>query len=989
MKIKFNPNLEFQNEAIDAVVNIFEGNPTCQSNFTVAYASDQTGTEGRLMSNLGIGNKLDTNFDEEDIRKNVNNIQLKNGLAQSDNIKKGEYHFTIEMETGTGKTFVYLRTIFELNKKYGFTKFIIVVPSVAIKEGVMTSIDMMTADFKQWYDNVIFSAKEYKSKNIESIREFATADNVRIMVMTVQSFNKDSNVINKDHERTNGLKPLEFIRDTHPIVIIDEPQTTVSTKKSNDAVMSLNPLCTLRYSATHKDKHNLMFRLDAVDAYQRQLVKQIEVASVLSKDNHNDAYLKLISVDNKKMPITAKIEIDVSEKNKIKREVVTVQNTHDLHERSGYREQYSGYLITGINTGTGNESVQFANKDRILLGESRGDMDDDVIKRKQIHMTIKEHLDKEKKLKKDGIKVLSLFFIDKVSNYRTYDEKGFPIKGKYAKWFEEEYKNLIQSPKYITLFNDVDIDTEAEYVHNGYFAKDKKKDSSGQSIWKESKGSANTAADEDIYSLIMRDKERLLSFDSKLKFIFSHSALKEGWDNPNVFQICTLNETKSKMKKRQEIGRGLRLAVDQDGNRTEGFEINTLTVMANESYEDFAAALQKDIEDEEAIKFGIIEKHTFANITIVNEAGEYEYLNQASSEEIWSYLKENNYIDNKGKVTDELKNDLKSTAVSIPDKFQDSEQKIIQVIKKIAGNLNIKNKDDKVSININKRRYLSPEFKELWNRVKYKTTFSVDFDTEKLIQICSEEIMKNLKVEKAKLIYSKGLIDINEAGAVAEEEDRYSVDIEDMKYILPDVITYLQNETNLTRKTLVRILKESKRLDDFKKNPQKFMDEVSLIIQRKMRYLIVDGIKYERIGDEAFYAQELFENEELTGYLSKNMLESDKSVYDYVVYDSDVEAEFAKRFEHNERVKVYTKLPGWFRIETPLGDYNPDWAVFVEKDGEEKLYFVIETKGNIIAEELRAKEWSKIKCGEKHFEAIGSGVKFERHDDFNKFIENI
>lgn len=981
MRIKFNPNLEFQNEAVGAIVDIFEGNPTCQSNFTVAYTTDQTGTEGRFLSNLGVGNKLDSNFDEEDILRNVNKIQLRNGLAQSNNLKKGDYHFTIEMETGTGKTFVYLRTVFELNKKYGFTKFIIVVPSVAIKEGVMKSIDMMTADFKQWYDNVIFSAREYQSKNIEAIREFATADNIRIMVMTVQSFNKDSNVINKDHERTNGLRPLEFIKDTHPIVIIDEPQTTVSTKKANDAVMSLNPLCTLRYSATHKDKHNLMFRLDAVDAYQRHLVKQIEVASILSKDNHNAAYLKFVSVDNRKMPITAKIEIDVLKKNKIKREIVTVENTHDLFERSGHREQYKGYLITGINAGLGNESVEFANKDTIFLGETRGDMNDEVIKRKQIHMTIKEHLEKEKKLKKDGIKVLSLFFIDKVENYRIYDEDGNAQKGKYALWFEEEYKNLIQKSEYRTLFKEVDIETEAEIVHNGYFAKDKK------GKLKNTKG--NTAADEDIYGLIMRDKERLLSFDSKLKFIFSHSALKEGWDNPNVFQICTLNETKSEMKKRQEIGRGLRLAVDQDGNRTEGFDINTLTVMANESYEDFAAALQKEIEDEEAIKFGIIEKHTFANITIINEAGEYEYLNQGASEEIWSYLKENSYIDNKGKVTDELKNDLKSSKVVLPDKFIESEKKIIQVIKKIAGNLNIKNKDDKVSISLNKRRFLSPEFKELWDRIKYKTTFSVDFDTEKLIQICVEEIMTNLKVEKAKLIYSKGLIDINEAGTVAEEEDRYAVDVEDVKYALPDIITYLQNETNLTRKTLVKILKESKRLEDFKNNPQKFMDEVSLIIQRKMRYLIVDGIKYERIGDEAFYAQELFENEELTGYLEKNMIESDKSVYDYVVYDSDVEAEFANRFEHNERVKVYAKLPGWFKIETPLGDYNPDWAVFVEKDGEEKLYFVIETKGNIIAEELRAKELSKIKCGEKHFEALGNNVQFERHDDFNKFIENI
>ena len=354
-----------------------------------------------------------------------------------------------------------------------------------------------------------------------------------------------------------------------------------------------------------------------------------------------------------------------------------------------------------------------------------------------------------------------------------------------------------------------------------------------------------------------------------------------------------------------------------------------------------------------------------------------------------NYLNNEEYIDKKGKVTDKLKLDLKDGKVNLPQEYEDSKEKIIKVMKKIAGNLNIKNKDDKRAINVNKRRFLSPEFKDLWDRIKYKTTFSVNFDTEELIKICSEEIMKNLKVDKAKLVYSKADIDINEAGTVAEENDRYTLDVENARYILPDVITYLQNETNLTRKTLVRILKESKRLEDFKNNPQKFMDEVSIIIQRKMRYLIVDGIKYEKLGEDEFYAQELFENKELSGYLSKNMLESDKSVYDYVVYDSDVEAEFAKKFESNNRVKVYAKLPNWFKIETPLGNYNPDWAVLIEKDGQEKLYFVIETKGNILAEELRGRELSKIACGHKHFEAIGNGVQFEQHDDFNEFIESI
>ena len=978
MKLIFDPDLDYQIEAINSIVSIFEGNPTCQSNFTVANLRGQV---GMYETNLGIGNKLDSRFDEEDIKKNVNFIQLKNGLAQSKEIKKNQYHFTIEMETGTGKTYVYLRTIFELNKKYGFTKFIIVVPSVAIKEGVVKSIDMMTEHFKLHYDNVIFNANEYKSKDIENIRDFATSDHIRIMVMTVQSFNKDSNVINRDHERTNGLKPLEFIRDTNPIVIIDEPQSTISTQNAKDAVMSLNPLCTLGYSATHKDKYNLMYRLDAIDAYQKQLVKQIEVSSIVSKDHHNDAYLKLVSVDNKKSKITARIEIDRKKNGEIKRDIITFKKDDDLFEISGGREQYSGYQITEIYTAEGSEYVDFSSKDYITLGEVRGELNDDVIKRMQIKKTIEEHLDKELRLTSEGIKVLSLFFIDKVANYRSYDEEGNPRKGKYALWFEEEYKEIIKKPKYRTLFNDVDIDSEAEAIHNGYFAQDRKgklKDTNG-----------NTLADEDIYGLIMKDKERLLSFDSKLKFIFSHSALKEGWDNPNVFQICTLNETKSEMKKRQEIGRGLRIAVDQNGKRKRGFNINTLTVMANESYEDFVKTLQKEIEEEEGIKFGIVEKHSFANITVGTESGGHEYLNQEKSEKIWSYLKEKSYIDVNGKVTDSLKADLKDGKVKLPEEYKEAELQVIQIIKKIAGSLNIKNADDKQLVKINKRRFLSPEFKELWDRVKYKTTFSVNFDTEELVKVCSEEIKNNLRVDKAKMIYSKAKIEINKGGAMSEESDRYGVVVEDMAYELPDIITYLQNETKLTRKTIVRILKESEKLGDFKNNPQKFMDEVSSIIQRKMNYLIVDGIKYEKLGDDEFYAQELFKNEELFGYLTKNMIESEKSVYEYVVYDSDVEEEFAKKLEGNNRIKVYAKLPSWFKIETPIGDYNPDWAVLVEKDNEEKLYFVIETKGKIEPEELRGREDKKIKCGIKHFEAIGNDAQFQVCKDFNDFIEGI
>lgn len=982
MKLKFNSDLDYQKEAISSIVNIFKGQTPAQSNFTVSALTDSIGTEGKLITDLGVGNKLE--LDEEDILNNVKEVQLKNGLKPSTlaDLGKNNYNFTVEMETGTGKTYVYLRTIFELNAKYGFTKFIIVVPSVAIKEGVIKSIDIMTEHFKGLYDNVIFKASEYKSQRLDIIRDFAISDNIRIMVMTIQSFNKDSNVINIDNEKTNGVKPIEFIKETNPIVIIDEPQSAASTKTSMDAIKSLNPLCTVGYSATHKDKHNLMFRLDAVDAYERQLVKQIEVASVISKDNNNAAYIKLISVNNKKSPIKAKIEIDKwdPKKGTIVRVAKEYKVEDDLYELSGRRDLYRGYQITEINAKEGDEYVSFVGHEPIRLGEVRGEIDDDIIKKTQIRKTIEEHLNKELRLKKEGIKVLSLFFIDKVANYRFIDKEGNPQKGKYALWFEEEYKKATQNTKYRTLFNDVDTETAAELVHNGYFAQDKK------GAFKDTKGT--TLADEDAYSLIMKDKEKLLSFDTKLKFIFSHSALKEGWDNPNVFQICTLNETKSESKKRQEIGRGLRLAVNQQGERVYGFAVNTLTVMANESYEEFARKLQNEYEEDEGIRFGIVEKHSFANI-IIPKDGESAYLEQEGSQKIFDHLKTVKYIDDKGKITDTLRTALKEQKVDVPEEFKEVENQIITNLKKIAGNLNVKNAEDKKSVHLNKIRYLSPEFKELWDRIKYKTTYSVQFDSSELIRECAEEIKNNLIVNKAKLVYSKAEVDMTKAGAVTEENNRYSIDIEEPNFVLPDIITFLQNQTNLTRRTLVEILKQSERLDDFKKNPQKFMDEVAKVIKRKMRLMIIDGIKYEKIGEDEYYAQELFETKELSGYLSKNMIESEKSVYDYIIYDSDKEAEFAKKFEKNHTVKLYIKLPDWFKIATPLGSYNPDWAVLIEKDNIEKLYFIVETKGSVLSEDLRGKEIKKIQCGRKHFQALRNETQFTETDDFKKFIEDV
>ncbi len=986
MKLKFDKNLEYQQQAIASVVDLFSGQTPMQTNFTVSAYNGQIGV---FDTENGIGNRLE--LDEEEILKNLQEIQLRNGLPQTKFLKAGEYDFDIEMETGTGKTYVYLRTILELNRNYGFSKFIIVVPSIAIKEGVYKSLQITEDHFKELYDNTVYNYFVYDSSKLEQVRSYAVSDNVEIMIINIDAFRRSftdptketkANIIHRTNDRLNGMRPIELIQETRPFVIIDEPQSVDTTPKAKEAIKSLNPLCTLRYSATHVERHNLVYKLDAVDSYNLGLVKQIEVAGFATKDYHNKAYLKLLSVNNKKSPITARIEMDVKNRNGVvKRKPVTVKRGDDLYEKSKGRDVYEGYIVSEIYCEEGNEYVAFTSKPDILrIGKPVGDVDDLAIKEQQIRKTIEEHLNKELVLNKLGIKVLSLFFIDRVANYRYYDKDGNPQKGIYEQLFEKHYNDLIRQPKYNTLFKDIDIDTAAEEVHNGYFSADRK------GVLKDTSGS--TLADEDAYNLIMKDKERLLSFDTKLRFIFSHSALREGWDNPNVFQICTLNETRSEVKKRQEIGRGLRLCVNQDGERQHGFYINTLTVMANESYEEFAEALQKEYETESGIRFGIVETHLFANIPVKQEDGSIKYLGQEASEAIFKEFIDNGYIDETGKVQEKLHTAIKDNKLIVSEEYKDVKTEITALARKVCSGLNIRNNSDKRTIKLNKQVYLDPEFKNLWDRIKYKTTYSVDFDSEKLIDECCKEMQYSLFVSSPKLIYTKAGIDISAGGVTAEESDRYAVTLDNQQEILPDIIAYLQNETNLTRKTIVEILLKSKTLHLFKKNPQRYMEQVAQIITAKMRHMIVDGIKYTKIGDDEYYAQELFATEELTGYLYKNMIESKKSVYEYVVYDSANEESFAKSFENNKSVKLYAKLPSWFKIPTPLGSYNPDWAVLIEADGKDKLYFVLETKADTMFDALRPTERSKIICGRKHFEALGNEVAFEDIDSFEELIED-
>ena len=836
---------------------------------------------------------------------------------------------------------------------------------------------------------------------MNEIRDFAVNDKLQIMVINIQAFAKDLDIANKKTSRILleyndklGYKPISLIQNTRPVVIIDEPQSTISTPLAKRSVENLKPLALLRYSATHKEKVNLMYKLDAVDAYNQQLVKEIEVASIkVEGATGGGAYIKLISVSNKN-GISAKLDLDVKSKDGIaKRAIKEVKKNTDLFQITKL-EQYANYLIRDIYTAEENQYIEFSNDVEIKIGQSIGSVDDTLIKRLQIRKTIEEHLDKELILNPQKIKVLSLFFIDAVKHYRVYDADGNANNGDYANMFEEEYKKLIKKTKYQSLFKEIrDIETEVSLVHNGYFSIDKQSKSSNKKekfeYFKDTSGSVN--ADEDTYNLIMKDKEKLLSFESKLRFIFSHSALKEGWDNPNVFQICTLKEAgASEIRRRQEIGRGLRLAVNQDGERVRGFEINKLTVMASESYEDFVDGLQKEIEKETGIVFGLLQNHSFNNVVIEMQGNEPVFLGQAKSTELFNFFTLKGYINTHGKVQDLLREDLKSGKVDLGQDFEDHVTKqIIETLKQTAGKLEIKKNEDKKVIKVKEHILDNAEFKALWDKIKFKTTYSVNFDAKKLIDACIENINERLIVSTGKLIYNKVDLKITKGGLIASDpEVEYGI-INQQVDVLPDIVSYLQNETQLTRKSIVKILSSCTNLNYFKINPQKYIEGCIDIINEQRRLHIIDGIVYKKIGDKELYSQELFKNETLTGYLKKNMIESTKSPFEYVVYDSLIESSLAQGFEKDKNVKVYTKLPSWFKIDTPLGTYNPDWAVLFEIDDEEQLFFVVESKGAMGYEFLRPAEKGKIDCGKAHFKELASQTDsnielmcVSNHDEF-------
>ena len=974
MKLRFEPDLEYQQDAIAAVCDLFQGQETGRADFTVSH-NLAAQLPGFQEGDLGVGNRL--RLADDALLANLQQVQLRNGLLPAEAIESSD--FTVEMETGTGKTYVYLRTIFELNRRFGFTKFAIVVPSVAIKEGVNKSLDIMGPHLRALYSGTPFEHFVYDSAKLGQVRNFATSSQVQIMVVTVGAINKrDVNNIYQPNEKTGGEKPIDLVRATNPVLIVDEPQSVDGGLKGQgrQALAMMNPLCTLRYSATHVDKHHMVYRLNAVDAYERKLVKQIEVAAGVVADDHNRPYLRFVATRRQRSLIWIEAEVDVATPGGgVRRRILKLTDGDDLRRKTR-REVYRGHRIGEIQAGRGNEHMELClphDYHWMRPGDVYGSVDSVVVHREMMRRTIREHLDKQLRLRPQGVKVLTLFFIDKVEHYRRYDQ-GNPVKGEYARIFEEEYRRAAKRTEYQALFDGVDVQEAAESVHEGYFSIDRK------GGWTDTAENNQTNRDnaERAYRLIMRDKEKLLGFDEPLQFIFSHSALREGWDNPNVFQICALRDISTERERRQTIGRGLRLCVNQGGERQRGFEVNTLTVVARESYEEFAENLQREIEEETGVRFGLVERHSFAAIVARDEDGQATPLGVEQSQRLWEHLRSQGYLDRKGQALDTLQEALDGDGVALPDEFAPLREAITRALRRLTARIKIRQADERRQVKPREAVLDSAEFQALWERIKHKTTFRLRFDNEALIESCARALADAPPMGRPRVIWEQGGISIGRGGVGREVRESHSEYLVDAEVDLPDLMAHLQGRTGLTRRGICRILIDSGRLDDFVDNPTKFIEVAAEAINRHKRMALVDGIKYQRLGDEHHFARELFRTEELIGYL-KNTMAAKKSVYDRVVYDSDNEAAFAASLEQFTVVKVYAKLPRWFQVPTPLGPYSPDWAVLIEDDEGERLYLVVETKGSAFLDDLRNAERAKVECGKAHFKALEVGESPARY----------
>jgi type III restriction enzyme len=970
MKLQFTADLAYQLLAIDSVVQLLDGLPKGQSSLEIGLQASQ----GLQFTEMGLANHLD--LPPEQFLENLTRVQQQNQLEVDTRFQAPD--FSIEMETGTGKTYVYLRTILSLAQTYGLRKFIVVVPSVAIREGVLKSIAIMEPHFKALFPDLVLESFVYESRNLSRVAEFARSNQVQLMVINIQAFIKDLpaaqsdtpdakklNVIYRPNDRMQGFRPIDFIQATRPVVVVDEPQNLTSDKAKN-ALQSLNPSLILRYSATHREVTHLVYRLDPIRAYDLKLVKRIEVASVRSDENLNQAYVRLLQTDHTK-GIRAQIEIhEQTPKGIVKPKKIWVKQDDNLFHESGDREFYRhGYIVRHIDCRPENEYIEFTNSLRATREKPLGS-DDLSLMQAQIRETIVHHLTRERTLCPQGIKVLSLFFIDRVSSYRIYHADGTTQLGHLGQYFEQAYRQLTEGPN--ARFPEAAAPDLAA-IHNGYFSKDKKghfKDTNG-----------TTRDDEDTYSLIMRDKERLLDLDQPLRFIFSHSALREGWDNPNVFQVCTLNETQSAIKKRQEIGRGLRLPVNREGVRIQDERICRLTVIANESYDDFARSLQKELEQDLGIKFGQVSKYAFAHLLAPQSP---EPLGTETSRRIWETLVRAKFLEATGKPTDRFDPNRASFredfADQLPDDLKPLAAQLIDVVSSHTIKGRTRNTNSRQAIRFRKECLLNPDFQALWERISPQTHYRVQYQTEVLIRDAANNLRDTTQmptIRPLRIATRLSEVEITRAGVSADRTLAAGSYDYEAAFELPDLLLYLQNQTHLTRKTILEILKASGRLGEFLINPQLFMQQAAQVINRTVGQLALTGLVYIKSGDLRWDMRRLEEDyaKEVTRYLQDlyEVRNTDKAYVSHIDTDSQVEIDFARDLDNNERVAFFCKLPRWFVIDTPVGDYNPDWA-FVTR-GENQLFFVRETKSTNLTDTLRPLEKQKIDCGRKHFDVLG------------------
>ena len=997
MKLKFK-HQQFQIDAAKAVTDVFQGQQNLGLlEFTHDMGRATDGTQD-MFDVVGFRNQP-INIYSQQLLTNMRGVQMAEQLKPSEEVLMNDLRLTIEMETGTGKTYTYIKTMYELNRLYGWSKFIIVVPSIAIREGVSRSFEIMSEHFASEYGKRIQSFI-YDSKQLTKIDQFASDANMHVMIINTQAFaarGEDARRIYMKLDAFRSRRPIDVIAATNPILIIDEPQSVLGVDKKNatrEKLKEFKPLFTLLYSATHRagDIVNMVYRLDAMDAYNKRLVKKISVKGIEQKGTTaTNGYLYLESIVLSEGNPRARIGFDKKGSSSVRPVTQLVSDGFDIYQQSGGLEEYrDGYRVERIDGYNG--TIRLLNGTVLHEGEMIGKVNDIYVRRQQIRETILSHIQKERKLFKMGIKCLSLFFIDHVDNYRIYKAGGETEKGQYAQIFEEEYKDIVgqlqlefsDDPAYVAYLKSF----KAEEVHNGYFSRDKK----GHFVQLTEK---KMQEDADAYDLIMRDKERLLSFAEPTRFIFSHSALKEGWDNPNVFQICTLKDSDNQTKKRQEVGRGMRLCVNDKGERQDEsvlhggvFEVNELTVIASESYNSFAQKLQTEIAEAVGDRPVKVQADLFKDMVVTNARGEQKKMDADDAQDILFTLRMKGYVTKQGQLTQQYHDDKQQGTLDFGEDYNEYQTDIVKRLDSIFNPDSVKPEDARKAreAKFDQQKFARKEFQDLWRKINSLTYYTVDFKTEDLIRRAVIELDNHLRVSQIAIHVVQGTLNeikskqqlLAGTAMVAQEAETESVREligENVRY---DLIGKLVEDTGLTRRAIVTILKKIRptTFNLFKANPEEFIIKAGNIINQCKAIAVVEHVAYHKLNKE--FDADIFSASTLKGKLGVNAMESQKSLYDIVVVDSQgIEMNFAKDLELHNEVAVYTKLPGGFYINTPVGHYNPDWAiVFKEGTDVKHVYFVAETKGYRDDEvtDYRKTEEVKIECARRHFATISSST---------------